>query len=541
MGAHLALALTPAAVPAAVKGLGVVVAASAAAGAFALPTARDRAVSAAVGLALTPILVVGELWGSEQVRHLRDHPATAVAATAAGLAVVAALAFVFRRRPSLLPLLVVAALPVRIPVATGETSNFLLVPLYLVVAGGVVAYALEELWRPSRTAVATLANGGSAPWRERSPGRLELALLAFIVLYSVQSIYSRDFEQAVKNVAFFYVPFALLLKLLTTVRWSRRLAVQCFGLAALLALVFVGIGFVEYATRHLLWNRKVIASNEFQSYFRVNSLFFDPNIYGRFLAVVMVGLAAALLWARRTRDVAVTLAALALLWAGLILTFSETSFAALLVGLAVLACLRWNPRVIGLAIGGCALVAAAVFLVGRGSVHVNASHQSLNTSSSGRATLIRGGLSMFVHRPLWGFGSGSFATVFRQRERVGSPEAATASHTTPVTVGAEQGLIGLVAYGAVLLAAFRLLLGRLEPLRGRSPPRVLVWRAFVVAAFSALVFHTLGYAAFLEDPIAWTLLAAAIVLAGEALPASETAPVETAPAAPEVASGARPR
>ena len=140
---------------------------------------------------------------------------------------------------------------------------------------------------------------------------------------------------------------------------------------------------------------------------------------------------------------------------------------------------------------------------------------------------------MFAHRPLWGFGSGSFAKVFRAREGVGSPEAATASHTTPVTVAAEQGLIGLVAYVAVLITAFRLLLTRVRPLRARDPPRPLVWRAFVVAGFAGLVFHTLGYAAFLEDPIAWTLLAVGIVLAGEALPAPEHAAsaVEPAPAA----------
>ena len=539
MGVHLALALPPTAAAAAVKGLGIVVAASAAAGVFALPTARDRAVAALVALSLTPVLVVSELWDSEQIRHLRDHPATAVAAAVVGLAIVVVLAAVFRRWPRFFPLMVVAALPVRIPVATGGTSTFLLVPLYLIVAGGVAAYALEQLWRPSRAAVAALANGGRGPWRERTPGRVELALLAFVVLYAVQSLYSRDFEQAVKNIAFFYVPFALLLKLLTTVQWSRRLAVQCFGLATVLALVFVGIGFVEYATRHLFWNRKVIASNEFQSYFRVNSLFFDPNIYGRFLAIVMLGLAAVLLWARRTRDVAVCLAALAFIWAGLILTFSETSFAALLVGLVLLAALRWNPRAVVAVVLVGAIAAGAIALAGRGKVHVNASHQSLNTSSSGRAKLIRAGLSMFVHRPVWGFGSGSFAKVFRQRERVGSPEAATASHTTPVTVAAEQGLVGLVAYVVVLAAAFRLLLARLGALRGRDPPQTLVWRAFVAAAFAALVFHTLGYAAFLEDPIAWTLLAVGIVLAGEALPAPETAPVGTMTAPAPPSSGAR--
>jgi O-antigen ligase len=481
--------------------------------------------------------VVGELWDSEQIRHLRDHPATAVAAAIIGLAIVAVLAALFRRRPGWMPLLVVAALPVRIPLTTGQTSTFLLVPLYLVVAGGVAAYVLEQLWRPSGAAVAARANGGRAPWRERPPGRIELALLVFVVLYAVQSLYSGDFEQAVKNVAFFYVPFALLLKLLTTVDWSRRLVAQCFGLAVVLALVFVGIGFGEYATRHLFWNHKVIASNEFQSYFRVNSVFFDPNIYGRFLAIVMVGLAATLLWARRRRDVLLSLGALVVLWAGLILTFSETSFAALLVGLVVLAALRWNPRLIGLGVAGVVLIAAVVLIAGRGSLHLNSSKQSLNASSSGRAKLIRGGLSMFVHRPLWGYGSGSFAKVFRQRERAGSPEAATASHTTPITVAAEQGLIGLLAYLAVLVTATRLLLARLGPLRGRDPPRPLVWRAFVVAGFAALVFHTLGYAAFLEDPIAWTLLAAGIAFGGDALPAPESPAEHGSPAPEPIVSG----
>ena len=42
----------------------------------------------------------------------------------------------------------------------------------------------------------------------------------------------------------------------------------------------------------------MIASNQVEEYFRVNSLFFDPNIYGRFLALVMLGLASVLLWAQ---------------------------------------------------------------------------------------------------------------------------------------------------------------------------------------------------------------------------------------------------
>ena len=57
----------------------------------------------------------------------------------------------------------------------------------------------------------------------------------------------------------------------------------------------------------------------------------------------MILLAAVLLWTRRRREAALIGAALALLWAGLVFSLSQSSFAALLLGLAVLAALRWKP------------------------------------------------------------------------------------------------------------------------------------------------------------------------------------------------------
>jgi O-antigen ligase len=140
------------------------------------------------------------------------------------------------------------------------------------------------------------------------------------------------------------------------------------------------------------------------------------------------------------------------------------------------------------------------------------SSHSIDKASSGRFDLMRGGLSMFAARPFGGFGSGAFAERFRSREKVGSREAASASHTIPITVAAEQGIVGLAAYVFVLVAAFALLFGGLGALRDRAPPLRLVSRAYLAAAFTALVLHTLLYAAFLEDPITWTLIAAAIVL-----------------------------
>jgi O-antigen ligase len=373
--------------------------------------------------------------------------------------------------------------------------------------------------------------------------RLEVALAVVLVLYAVQAAYSTDPARAIENACFFYVPFALLFVLLAGLEWDARLLRRAAGLVVGLAVAFALVGLAEWATGRLLVpNPKLDAANDLKPYFRVNSLFFDPNVYGRFLAVAMVVLAAVLLWTRRPRGVALAAATLALLWAGLVVSLSQSSFTALLAGLAVVAALRWRVRPV---LGAAALVAAAavaVALLAPGALGLErGSEGSLDRATSGRVDLVEGGLRMAADRPGWGFGSGSYAERFRAREEVRDPDDAVISHTIPLTVAAEQGAIGLVAYLGLLLAAGSLLLGRLrgparEPGAGAGP----VARVAVAAAFAALVVHTLSYAAFLEDPLAWVLLAVGAALwpvrrrsarrvAGPDAPAAVAAP-EAAPA-----------
>jgi O-antigen ligase len=296
----------------------------------------------------------------------------------------------------------------------------------------------------------------------------------------------------------------LLFVLLARITWTQRLAVQVLGVLAALAVAFAAVGFVEYATRHLFLNPKVIASNQFESYFRVNSLFFDPNIYGRFLAVVMIGVASVLLWARRPRDVWASAAVLAVLWAGLVLTLSQSSFAALLLGLLVLAGARWKARwALGVAAVGLVL-GVVVILAAPNSVHLDlGSSKSADTATSGRYDLIKGGVNLFADAPLEGHGSGSFSRAYRRAEKGSAEKAVSASHTIPVTVAAEQGVPGLLLYLALLVAGFATLA------RGARNDPV---RATLLAAFAALVLHTWSYASFLEDPLTWALLGVGLAL-----------------------------
>jgi len=284
------------------------------------------------------------------------------------------------------------------------------------------------------------------------------------------------------------------------VEWDARLAIRCLGVLTVLAVALVAIGFVEYATRTLLLNPKVIESNQFSDYFRVNSLFFDPNIYGRFLAMVMLGVVTVVLWAGRRRTAILGALVLVYLWAGLVLTLSQSSFTALLAGLAVLAVLRWQPRRALVAVLAVLVVGVGVAAVAGNRVHLSLS----NSATSGRSNLVSGGVRLFRSEPLVGHGSGAFARDYRRAEHTSVQRAASASHTIPITVAAEQGLIGLIAYLVLIVLALVTLL------RGARGDPV---RAAVAAAFVALLVHTMLYAAFLEDPLAWVLLAAGVALA----------------------------
>ncbi|MGA2164706.1 MAG: O-antigen ligase family protein [Solirubrobacteraceae bacterium] len=493
---------------------------------------RQRALAVLAVLVVTPALLLADIWHTSQLTHLRNQPAKAAAAVVLGLVVVAVIAVVIHRRPRAFPLLAIFALPFRLPIATGGSTSNLLIPLYLVVGAGALAYALPRLSAAPPARADPTHDGAPEPaptgWWARmiSPRGLEWLLLAAVVLYALQAAYSADFSKALENMVFFYVPFALLFALLREVDWTRELLLQCLAVAVALAVLFAGIGFVEYDRKQLFLNPKVVAADQYGNYFRVNSLFFDPNIYGRFLALVMIGVTTGVLWSVRRRPVLLGGAVLLWLLAGLVTSFSQSSIAALLLGLAVLAAYRWDVRGTVYVTVALAAIALVLVAVAPASLHLGLTGKggSASNATSGRTKLIEGGLRLFADRPVQGFGPGSFAQEYRAHEHVTSTSATSASHTIPITVAAEQGIVGLALYVALLVSGFAVLFRG----AGRSPPRIAL-----AACFAALVLHTFTYADFLEDPETWVLLGIGVALAcarGASEPQSRSA-VSVEPAA----------
>jgi O-antigen ligase len=481
----------------ALQGIGIFAALGGAAVAVVAPRPQARFGALVVALGAAVALIAGEVWSTSRLAPLRDHPPLAVAVLAAVAVGLVVLALAFHRWPMAFPVAAFVLLPLRVPVEIGGQTSSLLVPLYAVTAGGLLALGFEAL-------SGRAASESPGPWRTSAAARwLRWLIAAFLVVYAVQATYSLDVRNAIENASFFYVPFAALLVLLLEVRWSRTLVRRLLIAVSAAMLVLAGIGLVEYAVRGLILNRDLRAENAIHIYFRVNSLFRDPNIFGRYLALGIVALAAYLGWERRWRGALTATMATGVLLAALALTFSLTSFAALLVALLLLAWARLGTRPAAGALAAMAVCGGAFLLL------TGTRTTEVGTGGAGRTSLVRGGLDLARDRPVWGWGSGSFGKAFYTHIEAAKT---TASHDTPIATAAEQGVIGLAVYAALVAAALAVMLA--GDVRG-SPAR-----AGVAALFVAMIVHSLGYASFLEDPATWAILALALVLAQRApLPA----------------------
>jgi O-antigen ligase len=204
----------------------------------------------------------------------------------------------------------------------------------------------------------------------------------------------------------------------------------------------------------------------------------------------------------RDRLVAGAVLAIAALWTGLLFSFSQSSFAALIVGTFAAATVVWRWR----AAAVVGLVAAVLVTVGFATPQVrnsllDESKSGLDKVTSGRAALVSNGLRIAADHPLAGVGTGGFKRAYAEKTGLkGQEPKKAASHSTPVTVAAETGVPGLLLLGWLCVAALVAAI--------RSGGRSHAGRTALVAGLTlgAIAVHSLFYNALFEDPTAWALL-----------------------------------
>ena len=171
-----------------------------------------------------------EIWDSPQIETVRDRGALGAGRGGVGLAAMAG-AGVAVRAPAgrASASLALAALPFRVPGAGGRETANLLVPLYVVIGAGALAWLVPRLAsRQAGDAGGARGRAGVGAARRRSCST------------RVQAIYADDRAKAFEQVVFFYVPFALLFVLLRGLEWTPRRLAWGGGVLVALALVFAG-------------------------------------------------------------------------------------------------------------------------------------------------------------------------------------------------------------------------------------------------------------------------------------------------------------
>jgi hypothetical protein len=410
-----------------------------------------------------------------------DRPVELLGGSFAALAIGLALALVFRRLPWLLPLAALACVPARVGVHVGHASTKLLLPLYVVVLGATILLAWDLV---------------AGDRRIRELRALAWPLAAYLAWTGVSILWSKDVGEGAVELLAFYVPFTLLALTIARLPWStlglRALYVQLTAMA----VGFAAVGFYQYDTRDIFQNPKVINSNAYAPYFRVNSVFWDPSVYGRFLVVAMAPSLVLIVLGRSLRFSFVATAALVVTWLGLLISFSQSSFAALLVVVVGAAFVVWRWRsliAVVLAFAVLAGIAVAQPQIRRTLEHHTS--KGLNSASSGRRDLIANGIRIAVAHPALGVGVGGFKRAYADRVHLnGKDPKKAASHDTPVTVAAETGLPGFALFALLLVAVFRQAFRRAGQVGLVSG-----------LALAAIFCHSLFYNAFFEDPMTWML------------------------------------
>jgi hypothetical protein len=444
-----------------------------------LPWSRRAPLAAGLGLLAAAEALLGYVLVPSRDLHRLSSPVAGLAVLV-GAGAVVALHVLFVRRPVLVPFAVLAAAPIRVPVDLGDQRAFLLIPLYVVLAA---------------TALALLRALARGPVPEGLPRLVGYATTALVALDALSLLWAEDRRQGSIELGFFVFPFAVLVAVVARTPFAAWMTRQLAILLVALSSAFAVVGLWQAKTHRLFFAHDLDVANAYTSFFRVTSVFKDPSLYGRYLVFAIVVLVVALM----LRRISVRLAAplVALLWAGLYFSYSQTSMFTLFVvtiAIVLVAGERQERRAV--------IVACVVLALGAGGAFaVAAQHHSSRHVTSGRSRLVAVTLPVIRHRPIWGVGVGSQPLASHRLAAKKTLVAKNASHTTPLTVAAELGLLGFLAYLAFLVTSALLLrdLTRRDRALGLG----------LAAVFLTLVVHSLFYSGFFEDPVTWGVVALA--------------------------------
>ena len=320
---------------------------------------------------------------------------------------------------------------------------------------------------------------------------------AYVIFAAASLAWTADTEATTYAVVAFTLPLGLLAALTGTLLPIPPLTRVLPWLLIGVAVVLAAVALWQVQTHEIFWNEKLMRTNAYGGYFRANSLLFDPSLFGRVEVLALVTIAGLLALAPPRKILLLAAAASIPIFAGLAVSYSQSSFVALGVGVLVIACIVWRWRAV-------IAVAVIILIVAAGALALPQGRQVLDEpvqkASSARLGLVQRSIDLFEAHPIQGSGLGAFATATGKKK--------AAPHNVVSGTAAELGIVGALTLFAVLLTV-------LWSIRNRRPDADRPTHLILAALFATIFVHALAYDNFFADPAMWVV--AALLASGAGL------------------------
>lgn len=413
---------------------------------------------------------------------------------------------IFTRKTEWLLWLMILALPLRIALPAGLTTVRLLFPLYFLITLAILVYMMRRIGKKD-----TAGNFG----------QISLPMLLFILVMGYSLIYSLNIRQGMINFYSFYLSFAALYFIILNFMKDEKMIKRSLNLFLGYGIFLSLFGIFEFLTRKIYFSPALAEANQRATIFRINSIFWDPNMFGKFLVVIILIALAFVFFRAPWKNKYLPLSALIICTPALILTYSRSSMLALFFGIIFLILYFFRLKGLVFIFLLCLIISGAVLLIKPDLIKQQISWKKLekiNTLSEGRIPLIKGGLRIFLERPLLGYGLGSFSDKYvktpefaqYEKEQEGkSTRINKTSHNTWITLLAEEGVIGLAVALFFVIAIFFYLV---RFIKSTNKMEFKVVEVGILATFIAFIIHSMFYSTFFEDPFMWFILGISFVI-----------------------------
>lgn len=324
--------------------------------------------------------------------------------------------------------------------------------------------------------------------------KIAYILLIFIAYYFLSALLlSPSPEKGLIETIRYFIYF-LMFNMIVSVIKKEKDYTLILKVLIVVAVILSLEGIAEYIFDYRLWVDKGR---------RASATFLDPNIFARFLDIVICSLI--ILRIKKIHIIKPVLMDIALLISVicLFLTISRQGLLMLWFTLFIIAFFfeKKNRNIILLSLILVLLISFPLFKILWESREQVVSMRDM----SARPGLIIGGILMFIGSPIYGVGAGGFQYIIIQRYLDLLPwgiSGATVSHTHMITVLAELGVIGFVIYCIFLIFVFQQF-----KLNYRAKDPTL--KAFSLVIFAALIIIFIGAQAegrFFAEPMLWLFL-----------------------------------